>query len=68
MIKPIFPAVLMMVSLVERVLLVKLSYENKGNASAAVREIHRRKNLLRRRRSTNGIRAMIKRFEETSKL
>ncbi|GFX38775.1 hypothetical protein TNCV_4748451 [Trichonephila clavipes] len=50
---------------VERALLGKLFYENKENASTAVREIHRRKNLLRGPMSTKGIRAMIKRFEET---
>ncbi|GFT83951.1 hypothetical protein TNCV_2020291 [Trichonephila clavipes] len=32
---------------VERALLVKLFYENKGNAFTVVREIRRRKNLLR---------------------
>ncbi len=63
-----FPAVLMMVSLIERALLVKLFYENKGNATAAVREFCRRRNLRCGPMSTKGIRAMIKRFEETGKL
>ncbi|GFV88115.1 hypothetical protein TNCV_3242641 [Trichonephila clavipes] len=54
--------------LVERALLVKLFYENKGNASAAVHEIRRRRNLLREPMSTKVIRPMIKRFEETRKL
>ncbi|GFR10266.1 hypothetical protein TNCT_279051 [Trichonephila clavata] len=40
----------------------------RGNASAAVHEILRRKNLLRGPMSTKGIRAMIKRSEETGKL
>lgn len=63
-----FPAVMMTVSLVERALLVKLFYENKGNSAAAVREFRRIKNLRRGPMSTKGIRAMIKRFEETGKL
>ncbi|GFX35911.1 hypothetical protein TNCV_4214331 [Trichonephila clavipes] len=55
MLKLMFPSVLMMVSLVERALSGKLFYENKGNASAvAVREIRRRKNLLRGPMSTKG--------------
>ncbi|GFW98732.1 hypothetical protein TNCV_2250951 [Trichonephila clavipes] len=54
--------------IVERVLLAKLFYENKGNASAVVREMCRRKSLLRGPISTKGIRAMIKSFEETGKL
>ena len=41
-----FPTVMMTVFLVEREILVKLLfYENKGNASAAFRELHRMKNL-----------------------
>ncbi|GFR24640.1 hypothetical protein TNCT_402021 [Trichonephila clavata] len=48
--------------------MVKLFYENKGNVSAAVREIRRRKNQLRGPMPTKGIRTMIKRFEETGKL
>ncbi|GFQ65973.1 DUF4817 domain-containing protein [Trichonephila clavata] len=65
-----FPAVLIAISLVERVLLVKLLYENKGNVcgSASVREFRRRKNLRRGPMATKGIRTMIKRFEETGKL
>ncbi|GFT03821.1 DUF4817 domain-containing protein [Trichonephila clavipes] len=63
-----FSAVLMAVSFVERWLLVKLFYENKGNASAAVREFRHRKNLWRVPMSTKGIWALIKRFEETGKL
>ncbi|GFQ89869.1 hypothetical protein TNCT_310661 [Trichonephila clavata] len=66
MFKLIFPAVLT-TSLVERVLLVKLFYENKGIVSVVVREIRRRKNLLREPKSTKNIQAMIKRFEETGK-
>ncbi|GFV04405.1 hypothetical protein TNCV_920261 [Trichonephila clavipes] len=57
-----------MVSLVESAFLVNLFYENKGNASAAVCEIRRSKNLLHGPMSTKGIRAMIKRFEVTGKL
>lgn len=38
MFKLIFPGVLMTVTLVERALLVKLLYENKDNASDAVRD------------------------------
>ncbi|GFX92583.1 hypothetical protein TNCV_2520421 [Trichonephila clavipes] len=63
-----FPAVLMVVSLVERTLLVKLFCENKGNVPAAVREFRHRKNLPRGPMSTKGIREMVKRFEETGKL
>ncbi|GFU39749.1 hypothetical protein TNCV_1949491 [Trichonephila clavipes] len=66
--KSMFPAVLMVVSLVELALLEKLFYENKGNASAADREFHHRKNLRRGPLCIKGIRAMIKRFEETRKL
>ncbi|GFS67842.1 hypothetical protein TNCV_2295071 [Trichonephila clavipes] len=66
--KSMLPAVLMTVSSVERALLVKLFHQNKGNASAAVGEFRRRKNLRRGPMSTNGIRAMIKRFEEKGKL
>ena len=40
----LFPAVIMMVSLVEYVLLVKLLFENKGNASAVVCEFCHIKN------------------------
>ncbi|GFX74167.1 hypothetical protein TNCV_2912001 [Trichonephila clavipes] len=43
-------------------------YENKENASATVREILRKKDLLGGPMSTKGIRAVIKRFEETGKL
>ncbi|GFX91212.1 hypothetical protein TNCV_1246271 [Trichonephila clavipes] len=53
---------------VKRALLVKLLYENKGNASAAVREFRHRKNQRRGLMSTEGIRAMIRIFEETEKL
>ncbi|GFR31787.1 hypothetical protein TNCT_558531 [Trichonephila clavata] len=63
-----FPAELMSVSLVERDLLVMLFYENKRNASVAVRGICRRKNLRRAPMSTKSIRFMIKRFEETGKI
>ncbi|GFW44243.1 hypothetical protein TNCV_1746721 [Trichonephila clavipes] len=63
-----FPAVLMVVSLVNSALLVKLFYENKGNASAAVCEFRYRKNLQWGPISTKSIQAMIKRFEETGKL
>ncbi|GFQ65029.1 hypothetical protein TNCT_219011 [Trichonephila clavata] len=63
-----FPAVLMMVSLVERASFVKRFYENKENASAAILEIHPRKSLLCGPMSTKGIRTMIKRFEYTDKL
>ncbi|GFR19117.1 hypothetical protein TNCT_492861 [Trichonephila clavata] len=56
------------ISLVERTLLVNLFYENKENASAAVREIRRRKNLLHVTMSTKGIRTMIKSFEKAEKL
>ncbi|GFQ99970.1 DUF4817 domain-containing protein [Trichonephila clavata] len=63
-----FPAVLMEVALVERALLLMQFYENKGNVSTAVPEFRHRKNLHCRPMSTKGIRAMIKRFEETGKL
>ncbi|GFQ92805.1 hypothetical protein TNCT_497651 [Trichonephila clavata] len=63
-----FPAVLLAVSLVESALLVKLSCENKGYASAAVRAFYHRENLRHGPMSIKGIRAMIKRFEETGKL
>ncbi|GFR34031.1 hypothetical protein TNCT_329941 [Trichonephila clavata] len=63
-----FPDVLMMVSLLERALLVKLFYENNRNASATVREIRRKKCPLRAPKSSKSIRAMIKRFEGTGKL
>ncbi|GFW74767.1 hypothetical protein TNCV_963421 [Trichonephila clavipes] len=53
---------------VEHVLLVKLFYKNKGNASAAVREIRRRNNLLLGPMYIEGIQAMIKIFRETVKL
>ena len=47
---------------------MKLFYENKRNASAAVREFRYVKNLLRGSLSAKGILTMIKRFEETEKL
>ncbi|GFY33612.1 hypothetical protein TNCV_4593241 [Trichonephila clavipes] len=53
--KSMFPAVLMVFSLVECALLVKLFYENKGNASAVVSEIRRRNNPLCEPMSTKGI-------------
>ncbi|GFU74362.1 hypothetical protein TNCV_2094861 [Trichonephila clavipes] len=54
----------MMVYLVESALLVNLLCENKGNASAAVGEIRRGKNLLQGTMSTKNIWTIIKRFEE----
>ncbi|GFX41677.1 hypothetical protein TNCV_3110731 [Trichonephila clavipes] len=60
-----FPAVLMAVAVVERALLVRLFYENKGNASAAALEFCHRKYLRRGPMSTKDIRAMVMRFEGT---
>ncbi|GFR07069.1 hypothetical protein TNCT_525251 [Trichonephila clavata] len=68
MFKNMFPVVLMRISLIERALMMKLFYENKGYAFAAVCEIRRRKNLLRVPMSAKGIQSMIKRFEEMRKL
>ncbi|GFW44439.1 hypothetical protein TNCV_1748681 [Trichonephila clavipes] len=61
--KLMFSPVLMVVSLVERALLVKLFYENKMNASVAVLEFRHRKDIRCEPMSTEGIRAMIKRCE-----
>ncbi|GFQ66302.1 retrovirus-related Pol polyprotein from transposon opus [Trichonephila clavata] len=52
----------------QRLLLVKLFYEYKKKASAAVRKISRRKILLRGSLSSQGARVMSNRFEETGKL
>ena len=60
--------VMMMVSFVKCVLLVKLFYENNGNASAAVCEFCHIKSLQHGSMPTKGIWAMIKKLEETGKL
>ncbi|GFQ85080.1 hypothetical protein TNCT_665281 [Trichonephila clavata] len=64
-----FLSLLRTVFLVEYVLLGKVLYmKTKGNASAAFRELRRKKNLRRGSMSTKGIPAVIKGFEVTKKL
>lgn len=58
----------MAISLPERALIVKLFYENQGNAVAALREFRRRKKLRRGPMSPQGVRDMISRFETTGSL
>ncbi|GFV85608.1 hypothetical protein TNCV_3436111 [Trichonephila clavipes] len=67
MFKPMLPEILITVSFVEHLLLGMLFYENNGSASAALREIRRRRNLLRGPMSVKDIQAMIKISEETVK-
>ncbi|GBN77176.1 hypothetical protein AVEN_254910-1 [Araneus ventricosus] len=52
----------------ERALLVKLFYENKGNAAAALREFRRLKNLRKVTLLPQALRRMIARFEKTGHL
>lgn len=58
----------MAVTLPERALLVKLFYENKGNAPAALREFRRLKDLRKGPLLPQALRRMIARFEETGHL
>ncbi|GBN65452.1 hypothetical protein AVEN_99134-1 [Araneus ventricosus] len=58
----------MSVTLPERALLVKLFYENKGNAAAALREFRRLKNLRKATLLPQDLRRMIARFEKTGHL
>ncbi|GFR07910.1 hypothetical protein TNCT_219681 [Trichonephila clavata] len=58
----------MTVSLVEYVLMVKLSYENKRNAFAVIPEFGSRKSCWHKPTSTKCIRSMIKGFEKTREL
>ena len=58
----------MATNLPERALIVKLFYENQGNAVAALREFRRRKKLRRGPMSPQGVRDMISRFETTGSL
>ena len=58
----------MAVTLPERALLVKLFYENKGNAAAALREFRRLKNLRKGPLLPQALRRMISRFEKTGDL
>ncbi|GBM63519.1 hypothetical protein AVEN_73796-1 [Araneus ventricosus] len=55
----------MTVTLPERSLLVKLFYENEGNAAAALREFRRLKNLRKGPLLPQALRRMITRFEKT---
>ncbi|GFS83592.1 uncharacterized protein TNCV_1658011 [Trichonephila clavipes] len=55
----------MVVTLPERALLVKLFYESKGNAAAALREFCRLKNLRKGPLLPQALKRMIARFEET---
>lgn len=61
-------SVTMAISLPERALIVKLFYENHGNAAAALREFRRRKMLRSGPMSPQGVRDMISRFEKTGSL
>ena len=68
-----FPAVIMMISLVERESLVKLFYQNKGRNCHRIYvspyyEFLHVNNLWRGPIPTKDIQAMIKRFEEMTKL
>ena len=58
----------MPLTLPERALLVKLYYMNQCNASAALREFRSRKKLRKGPLSMNGLKKMIKKFEETGSL
>ncbi|GBL92397.1 hypothetical protein AVEN_174691-1 [Araneus ventricosus] len=55
----------MVISLPERALIVKLFYENQGNAVVALREFRGRKKVRRRPTSPQGVRDMISRFDKT---
>ncbi|GFV37059.1 uncharacterized protein TNCV_2382061 [Trichonephila clavipes] len=59
---------LMAVTLPERALLVKLFYESKGNAAAALREFRRLKNLPKGSLLPQALKRMIARFEKTGHL
>ncbi|GFX66892.1 DUF4817 domain-containing protein [Trichonephila clavipes] len=59
---------LMAVTLPERALLVKLFYESKGNAAAALREFRRLKNLSKGPLLPQALKRMIARFEKTGHL
>ncbi|GFU50783.1 uncharacterized protein TNCV_2494891 [Trichonephila clavipes] len=59
---------LMAVTLPERALLVKLFYESKGNAAAALREFRRLKNLRKGPFLPQALKRMIARFEKTGHL
>ncbi|GFT46165.1 DUF4817 domain-containing protein [Trichonephila clavipes] len=56
---------LMAVTLPERALLVKLFYESRGNATAALREFRRLKNLRKGPLLPQALKRMITRFEKT---
>ncbi|GFX95952.1 uncharacterized protein TNCV_2085321 [Trichonephila clavipes] len=58
----------MAVTLPERALLVKLFYESKGNAAAALREFRRLKNLRKGPLLPQVLKIMITRFEKTGHL
>ncbi|GFV64033.1 DUF4817 domain-containing protein [Trichonephila clavipes] len=59
---------LMAVTLPERALLVKLFYESKGNAAAALREFRRFKNIRNVSLLPQALKRMIVRFEKTGYL
>ncbi|GFW26390.1 DUF4817 domain-containing protein [Trichonephila clavipes] len=59
---------LMAVTLPERALLVKLFYESKGNAAAALREFRRLKNLRKGPLLPQALKRMIARFGKTGHL
>ncbi|GFW91751.1 DUF4817 domain-containing protein [Trichonephila clavipes] len=59
---------LMAVTLPERALLVKLFYESKGNAAAALRELRRLKNLRKGPLFPQALKRMIALFEKTGHL
>ncbi|GFX73755.1 DUF4817 domain-containing protein [Trichonephila clavipes] len=59
---------LISVTLPERALLVKLFYESKGNAAAALREFRRLKNLRKGPLLPQALKRMIARFEKTGHL
>ncbi|GFV36886.1 DUF4817 domain-containing protein [Trichonephila clavipes] len=59
---------LMAVTLPERALLVKLFYESKGNAAAALREFRPLKNLRKGPLLPQALKRMIARFEKTGHL
>ena len=58
----------MAVTLPERVLLVKLFYENKGNAAAAFRKFRLIKNLRKGKLLPQALKRMIARFKKTGDL
>ena len=57
-----------MVILNEKALLLKLFYQNSSNATAALREFRKLKDVRRGLMSDCGVHKMIKKFEETGKL